>query len=107
MEDEPIWMDFDKNDFVITLTPAINKKDNRWTGEIMLNHCSTQDNDMHPEDCDSMVQMINMLFASIPLMEHDIEFRNKLYNHAKTMVKEDDKPKIIDKIDNVINVNFN
>ena len=26
MEDEPIWMDFDKNDFVITLTPAINKK---------------------------------------------------------------------------------
>ena len=107
MEDEPIWMDFDKNYFVITLTPAINKKDNRWTGEIMLNHCSTQDNDMHPEDCDNMVQMINMLLASIPLMEHDLEFRNKLYNHAKAMVKEDDKPKIIDKIDNVISVNFN
>ena len=107
MEDEPIWMDFDKNDFVITLTPAINKKDNRWTGEIMLNHCSTQDNSMHPEDYDSMMQMINMLLASIPLMEHDLEFRNKLSNYAKSMVKENDKSKVIDKIDNVINVNFN
>ena len=73
----------------------------------MLNHCSTQDNDMHPEDCDNMVQMINMLLASIPLMEHDLEFRNKLCNYAKSMVKENDKSKIIDTVDNVINVNFN
>ena len=106
MEEEPIWMDFEKNDFLIVLTPTINK-DNRWLGEMSISHSTTNYNDMHEEDKDNMIRMIEMLVAAIPLMEEDLEFREKLYNYTSNMVQPKEKPKIIGKKNNVISINFN
>ena len=108
MSDDKIFLDFEPNDYIIRISPFIDDK-GRWTGELKVGNCTTDENTLGDEDYINIMQLTHMLLAAIPAMESDDYIREALYNHAKGVLQEEEKtPKRrLESIDgNVINVNF-
>ena len=45
MAEDKIYIDFDPNDYIIRLSPFLDKK-GEWTGELMVGTVTTDDNNM-------------------------------------------------------------
>jgi len=115
MSSEKIFMDFDQNDYIIRLSPFLNKK-GEWTGEIMVGTCTTDDNVLSDFDHAQLMKLSHMMCASLPVMEEDSAVRRLLENEVERTIDdalEEEKEKVKPTIevagvsDNVISVLFN
>ena len=114
MSSEKIFMDFDKNDYIIRLSPFLNKK-GEWTGEIMVGTCTTDDNMLSDFDHAQLMKLSYMMCASLPVMEEDSAVRRLLENEVdKTIDEEIEEEEVVKPAievagvsDNVISVLFN
>ena len=105
-----IMMDFDDNDFIIRLSPILDK-DGNWDGNISVGILTTPDNSLDEEDFSNLMHLTTMVTASLPLMEDNVDFRKKLSRYADKMNEEDaedeaPKPKAEKLQDNVIQLKF-
>ena len=84
-------------------------EDRRWTGEVDVSVISSADNPLSDDDYYGVLEFCRVICASIPLMEKDEYLRQRA---IKFLEKEDElynkqnKPKIVDKRDNVVVVSF-
>ena len=115
MSGEKIFMDFDQNDYIIRISPFLNKK-GEWTGEIMVGTCTTDDNVLSDFDHAQLMKLSHMMCASLPVMEEDSAVRRLLENEVERNIDgalEEEKEKVKPAIevagvsDNVISVLFN
>jgi hypothetical protein len=115
MSSEKIFMDFDQNDYIIRISPFLNKK-GEWTGEIMVGTCTTDDNVLSDFDHAQLMKLSHMMCASLPVMEEDSAVRRLLENEVERTIDdalEEEKEKVKPTIevagvsDNVISVLFN
>jgi hypothetical protein len=109
-EDEnlPVFVDFDANDYIIRLSPFLDEQGN-WTGELMVGSVTTGENNLSDEDHFSLMQLTQLVCASVPALEESEQVRKIL-----TSIVEDisyDEPEVVEsKVqevkENVIRVNF-
>ena len=104
----PKFDDINPEDFIIQVKPMLNPA-KRWTGEVDVSVVSSKENPLNDEDYYGVLEFCRIICASIPMMEKDASLRTKAVDYLKQqdeieMKKE--KPKIIDKHDNVIVVSF-
>lgn len=104
---EKIFLDFGPNDFIIRLAPHLGDN-GRWTGELSAGHLTTEENDLHDEDYEHLDKLAMMLMSCIELLEDDVAFRSKVYQHMAHLYEEVRKPKLVvnNDEDNVIEVDF-
>ena len=113
MADNKILIDFDPNDYIIRLSPFLDKKGD-WTGELMVGTVTTDDNNMSDNDHYQLMHLTQMVCASITAMEEDEEVRQILtdiVDDAQEEMKEvevtaEKKIVAVDVEDNIINVKF-
>lgn len=112
MAEDTILIDFNPNDYIIRLSPFLDKQGD-WTGELMVGTVTTDDNNMNDNDHFQLMHLTQMVCASIPAMEDDDDVRQVLADIVDT-IQEDLKDtdtvednKVIDVNENVINVKFN
>ena len=112
MTKEKIYIEFNPNDYIIRLSPFLDKKGD-WTGELMVGTVTTDDNIMSDHDHFQLMHLTQMVCASIPAMEDDDDVRQVLSDIVDT-IQEDLKDeetvednKVIEVNENVINVKFN
>jgi hypothetical protein len=95
-------------DFVIQVKPMLNPS-GRWTGEVDVSVISSTDNPLLDDDYYGVLEFCRIICASIPMMEKDASLRTKAVDYLKQQDEiemQKEKPKIIDKHDNVIVVSF-
>lgn len=100
--------DINPEDFLIQVKPMLNPA-KRWTGEVDVSVVSAKENPMNDEDYYGVLEFCRIICASIPMMEKDEDIRTRALDYLKLqdeLEKIKDKPKIIDKQDNVIVVSF-
>lgn len=109
-EDEnlPVFVDFDANDYIIRLSPFLDEQGN-WTGELMVGSVTTGENSMTDEDHFSLMQLTQLVCASVPALEESEQVRNILTNIVEDISY--DEPEVVEsKVqevkENVIRVNF-
>ena len=110
MEDNKILIDFEPNDYIVRLSPFLDKSGN-WTGELMVGTITTDDNTMSDHDHYQLMKITQMVCASVPLMEEDDTVRQLLSDVvAETPIVEEPVPetpsKVVDVEENVINGKF-
>lgn len=115
MSGEKIFMDFDQNDYIIRISPFLNKK-GEWTGEIMVGTCTTDDNVLSDFDHAQLMKLSHMMCASLPVMEEDSAVRRLLEDEVERTIDDalekdfkEIKPaiEVAGVSDNVISVLFN
>ena len=95
-------------DFLIQVKPMLNPA-KKWTGEVDVSVVSSKENPLNDEDYYGVLEFCRIICASIPMMEKDESLRTKAVDYLKQQDKieiQKEKPKIIDKHDNVIVVSF-
>ena len=111
MAEEKVYIDFDPNDYIIRLSPFLDKK-GEWTGELMVGTVTTDDNNMSDYDHFQLMHLTEMVCASIPAMEEDDDFRQVLADIVSNIQEElkdvevTAEKKVVTVDDNVINVKF-
>tara|TARA_B100000424_G_C22543174_1_gene309295 strand:+ start:108 stop:473 length:366 start_codon:yes stop_codon:yes gene_type:complete len=107
-----ILQSFNKNDFVIVIKPQMSKGE--WSGEIDVNVVSSGDSELPDEDYYSLLHFTRMVCASIPLMEHNDDFREECERQVEIqmdlLAQERANKKrltVVGKEGNVIQLNFN
>lgn len=111
MAEDKIYIDFDPNDYIIRLSPFLDKKGD-WTGELMVGTVTTDDNTLSDHDHFQLMHLTAMVCASIPAMEEDEDVRQVLSDivsevqEESTEVEVTAEKKIVNVNDNVINVKF-
>jgi len=109
-KENKVFISFDANDYIVRLTPFIDKKGN-WTGEILVGTVTTDENNLSDEDHFNLMTITKMVCAAVPAMEEDEYVRDTLNEIVDKSEEEEenDLPKAkIDSIkENVISVNFN
>ena len=103
--DERIFVDFEPNDFVIRVTPVLDKQD-KWTGDLKVGYMTLDENYLDDDDYQHIDLLTNLMLASVPLMEEDHNFRDTLYKQHETMLKSTSKPIIKHGEDNVVHLDF-
>ena len=103
-EEEKVMLSFNEEDFIITISPTIDKNF-RWTGEVKIGIDMAEQDFLHEDDYYSLLEFCNLICASVPLMEKDINFRNHIYNFYKKDLQE--RKRVLTKEGNVIKLNFN
>ena len=112
MAEDKVYIDFDPNDYIIRLSPFLDKKGD-WTGELMVGTVTTDDNDMSDSDHFQLMHLTEMVCASIPAMEEDDDFRQVLADIVSNIQEElkdvevTAEKKVVTVDDNIINVKFN
>ena len=104
----PRFDDINPEDFLIQVKPMLNPA-KRWTGEVDVSVVSSKENPLNDEDYYGVLEFCRIICASIPMMEKDESLRTKAVDYLKQQDKieiQKEKPKIIDKHDNVIVVSF-
>tara|TARA_B100000927_G_scaffold88435_1_gene71369 strand:- start:850 stop:1185 length:336 start_codon:yes stop_codon:yes gene_type:complete len=100
--------DINPEDFLIQVKPMLNPA-KKWTGEVDVSVVSSKENPLSDEDYYGVLEFCRIICASIPMMEKDEDIRTRALDYLKLqdeLEKTKDKPKIIDKHDNVIVVSF-
>ena len=110
MAEDRIFLDFEPNDYIIRISPFTDK-DGKWTGELHVGSCTTDDNRLDDDDYINLMQLTQMILASIPAMEDNDFIKEILVKYAKDSLEEERKKKVpkrkLENIDgNVINVDF-
>ena len=104
----PRFDDINPEDFLIQVKPMLNPA-KKWTGEVDVSVVSSKENPLSDEDYYGVLEFCRIICASIPMMEKDEDIRTRALDYLKLqdeLEKTKDKPKIIDKHDNVIVVSF-
>ena len=104
----PRFDDINPEDFLIQVKPMLNPA-KKWTGEVDVSVVSSKENPLNDEDYYGVLEFCRIICASIPMMEKDESLRTKAVDYLKQQDKieiQKEKPKIIDKHDNVIVVSF-
>ena len=104
----PKFDDINPEDFLIQVKPMLNPA-KRWTGEVDVSVVSSKENPLSDEDYYGVLEFCRIICASIPMMEKDASLRTKAVDYLKQqddLEMQKEKPKIIDKHDNVIVVSF-
>lgn len=106
-QEDRIFVDFNPNDFVLRISPVLDDND-VWTGELHVGYLTMDENYLSEDDYKHLDMVANLTLSAIPLMEEDMEFRNKLYKYTMRMLKEEDKPKyaVVEDDSNVIQLRF-
>ena len=104
-----VFISFDANDYIVRLTPFIDKEGN-WTGEILVGTVTTDENNLSDEDHFNLMTITKMVCAAVPAMEEDEYVRDTLNEIVDKSEEEEenDLPKatIASIEENVISVNF-
>jgi hypothetical protein len=105
-EQEKIFVDFEPNDFIIRISPVLDDSDN-WTGELTVGYLTLDENYLSEEDYTHIDMVTNLTLSAIPLMEQDVEVRNRLYKYTTSVLEQEGKP-VVEKEDdsNVIKLRF-
>jgi hypothetical protein len=108
--DHVVFVDFEPNDYIIRLTPFLDKKGN-WTGELMVGSTTTGDNNLSDDDHYNMMQLTQLVCAAVPALEEDSYVRDLLFSIVNSSIEEDIKvaetaPVSKEVNGNVIKVNF-
>ena len=104
----PKFDNINPEDFLIQVKPMLNPA-KRWTGEVDVSVVSSKENPLNDEDYYGVLEFCRIICASIPMMEKDASLRTKAVDYLKQQDEiemQKEKPKIIDKHDNVIVVSF-
>ena len=104
----PRFDDINPEDFLIQVKPMLNPA-KKWTGEVDVSVVSSKENPLNDEDYYGVLEFCRIICASIPMMEKDASLRTKAVDYLKQQDEiemQKEKPKIIDKHDNVIVVSF-
>ena len=109
-EKESVFMDFEPNDYIIRLSPFLDQSGN-WTGELMVGTVTTGENDLSDDDHYSLMQLTQLVCASVPVLEENEIVRKILSEIVDTNNKQDTEvevtlTKIEEVEDNVIKVRF-
>ena len=105
MTDEKVMIDFEDEDFIITVSPSLDENF-RWTGEIRVGITMADQDFLHEDDYNSLLQFCNLICTTVPLMEQDVAFRNKVHRYFIKETQEINK-RVLTKEGNVIKLNFN
>ena len=103
MEENQTFINFDPNDFIIRITPVMD--DGEWNGEINVGQVTTGENTEQDTDYSHLSMLTDKLICAIPLIEKDDAIRKELYKLVEEQF-ENDKPKVVKREGNVLNVNF-
>tara|TARA_R110000772_G_scaffold207670_1_gene318199 strand:+ start:233 stop:553 length:321 start_codon:yes stop_codon:yes gene_type:complete len=104
--EEKIYIDFEPNDFIIRITPILDK-DNKWVGELKVGTITTDDNTLDDEDYSHLMYLSTMLCSSVPFMEQNEAFRSMLDTYTQEAIKPvKSKPTVEYGKDNVVKLNF-
>ena len=108
-KENKVFISFDANDYIVRLTPFIDKEGN-WTGEILVGTVTTDENNLSDEDHFNLMTITKMVCAAVPAMEEDEYVRDTLNEIVDKSEEEEenDLPKatIASIEENVISVNF-
>jgi len=106
-EQEKIFVDFEPNDFIIRISPVLDD-DDAWTGELTVGYLTLDENYLNESDYTHVDMVTNLTLSAIPLMEEDIEIRNRLYKYTTSVLEQEGKP-VVEKEDdsNIIKLRFN
>jgi hypothetical protein len=69
---------FKPNDVAVILRPIINK-DEKWDGDFELMVCAVGPVTLAEEDMQDMVAVATLMATTVPMMEEDKAFTEKLY----------------------------
>ncbi len=105
-EQEKIFVDFEPNDFIIRISPVLDD-DDAWTGELTVGYLTLDENYLNESDYTHVDMVTNLTLSAIPLMEEDIEIRNRLYKYTTSVLEQEGKP-VVEKEDdsNIIKLRF-
>ena len=105
-EKETIFVDFEPNDFIIRISPILDDNDD-WTGELTVGYLTLDENFLNATDYSHVDMVTNLTLSVIPLMEEDVELRNKLYKYTTSMLEKEGKPVVETQEDsNIIKLRF-
>ena len=105
-EEERIFVDFEPNDFIIRISPVLDD-DDLWTGELSVGYLTLDENFLNETDYRHVDMVTNLTLSVIPLMEEDLELRNKLYKYTTSMLEKEGKPVVETQEDsNIIKLRF-
>jgi len=108
-KENKVFISFDANDYIVRLTPFIDKEGN-WTGEILVGTVTTDENNLSDEDHFNLMTITKMVCAAVPAMEEDEYVRDTLNEIVDKSEEEEEnelpKATIASIEENVINVNF-
>jgi len=105
-EEERIFVDFEPNDFIIRISPVLDD-DDLWTGELSVGYLTLDENFLNATDYSHVDMVTNLTLSVIPLMEEDVELRNKLYKYTTSMLEKEGKPVVETQEDsNIIKLRF-
>ena len=104
-EEEKVMLNFNEEDFIITVSPTIDKN-LRWTGEVKIGIDMAEQDFLHEDDYNSLLQFCNLICTTVPLMEQDVAFRNKVHSYFIKEAQERNR-RVLTKNGNVIKLNFN
>tara|TARA_R110000824_G_scaffold196092_1_gene379085 strand:+ start:141 stop:479 length:339 start_codon:yes stop_codon:yes gene_type:complete len=105
MMDEKVVLDFDDEDFIITVSPSLDEN-LRWTGEVRVGITMADQDFLHDDDYHSLLQFCNMICTTVPMMEKDENFRDLVH---RQFIKDNEEinKRVLTKEGNVIKLNFN
>ena len=105
--DEKVYLNFEDEDFIITVSPSLDEED-RWTGEVRIGITMADQDFLHEDDYNSLMHFCNLVCTSVPMMEEDVEFREKINRRFLQDFVETKKTreKVLTKEGNVIKLNF-
>jgi|TARA_R110000744_G_scaffold354936_2_gene461393 hypothetical protein len=104
MTDDKVMIDFEEEDFIITVSPTLDEE-LRWTGEVKVGITMGDQDFLHADDYYNLLQFCNLICTTIPMMEKDVEFREKINNYYLKDLKELNN-RVLTKEGNVIKLNF-
>lgn len=81
---------FEDEDFVIRVRPAINRHE--WTGEIDISIISSGDNPMDDESYGQLMHFCKMMCATVPIMETDEKLRDTVHEYVLNVVDAEEFP---------------
>lgn len=109
-EDHVVFVDFEPNDYIIRLSPFLDKKGD-WTGELLVGSVTTGENSLSDDDHYNLMKLTQLVCAAVPALEEDEYVRNLLYSIVESNTDdneevEESKAKVREVTDNVIKVSF-
>ena len=112
MDNEEL-MKMHKDDFIVRIRPY---KDNHgsWNGEIDIALITQPDNSFDDEDYGQLMHFCKMLASTVPIMENNEMLRELAHefvlkyvdNEPEYMVELEESPKVVDRDDNIITIDF-
>ena len=100
-----LHLKLDDQDIIIRVKPILDHQNN-WTGDVHLQVIDSINNPLSDRDFNDIMFFARVCLAGIDLLRTDEEWSKKVYHMVRKEMEEEVKPKVIDRHDNVIKVDF-